>query len=319
MKLTTNERVFFNEDTHLYATEDFEELHGITGILHEQIFPDMYSDVSETVLRKAAERGSSIHKMLEVFDNEQREELPDTESADIILANYKTILTDNALTHEASEYLVSDNRYWASCIDKVYRASEDEFILADIKTTYKLNEDYVSWQLSIYAYLFELQNPGAKATKLYAIWLRGDKYKFVEVQRKDTEVVKVLLLASEQGEKFINPYAREELAMPDELAELESALADIIVRADAINKEKDALASKVKQWITDHETESGRSVAKLKGSLITVSKTQSTTKVKFDEKRFASEQADIYSQYQLQTSTPSAVRITINKDNGHKD
>ena len=83
------------------------------------------------------------------------------------------------------------NENYASCIDKVYRYDDNTFFLGDIKTTYKLNKEYVQWQLSIYAHLFEKEtNKGAKVSSIFAIWLRGTTHQIVELERIPDEKVK---------------------------------------------------------------------------------------------------------------------------------
>jgi hypothetical protein len=65
---------------------------------------------------------------------------------------------------------------YASNIDKVYRVSDDTFSLGDIKTYGVMSpkkREKAKWQLSIYAYLFELQNKKAKIDKLFIIHLRN--------------------------------------------------------------------------------------------------------------------------------------------------
>ena len=57
---------------------------------------------------------------------------------------------------------------------------------------YKRQES-VRWQLSIYAYFFEVQNPGCNAVRLIGIWLRGKNHEIVEVERIPSEVVMNLL------------------------------------------------------------------------------------------------------------------------------
>lgn len=61
----------------------------------------------------------------------------------------------------------------------------------------------MSWQLSIYAYLFELQNPLIKVDKLFGIWLRGNKSELVEIERKPDAEVKRLLECEIKGEQFL--------------------------------------------------------------------------------------------------------------------
>jgi hypothetical protein len=67
--------------------------------------------------------------------------------------------------------LVTDGEHYASKIDAVYQG-EKGVILNDRKTTYHLDKEYVSWQLSIYAWMFERMNPGVEVEGLTATWMR---------------------------------------------------------------------------------------------------------------------------------------------------
>ena len=120
-----------------------------------------------------------------------------------LAAYFKSLKEKYGLVFEESEYLVSDNENYASCIDKVYRVSDDTFCLGDIKTTYKLNKEYVQWQLSIYAHLFEKQNKGAKVSSIFAIWLRGTTHQLVELERVPDEKVEKLLYCDSHGLQYI--------------------------------------------------------------------------------------------------------------------
>ena len=60
--------VVFNAEHHTY-TLDGKELSGITSIISKYIFPDMYSNVSESVLETARQRGSIVHSELEMEFN----------------------------------------------------------------------------------------------------------------------------------------------------------------------------------------------------------------------------------------------------------
>ena len=153
-----NSGVFFNEEAHEYWLGD-KQLSGITGMLQRQLFPDEFNGISEATLNAAAEYGTGVHSSIEDFDknwiNDGTQETVD----------YIQICKDYGLTHEASEYNVTDSKSWASNIDKVYRVSDDTFSLGDIKTYGQMTADKLQkarWQLSIYAYLFELQNKKAK-------------------------------------------------------------------------------------------------------------------------------------------------------------
>lgn len=149
----------FNEDEHRYFRSDGKELQGITKMLKAMLFKEEYKGVSQDVLQNAAERGHLIHSRLELYDNSGLgDDIPEV----IAYARLKKMFN---LEYIASEYLVSDDENYASAIDKVYHEKDtpdDEVVLGDVKATYNFNRDYVSWQLSVYAYFFEMLNPHLK-------------------------------------------------------------------------------------------------------------------------------------------------------------
>lgn len=193
--------VVFDAEPHTYNLDGLS-LHGITGMLSRQLFPNKYDGIPEYILKKAAEKGSQVHESIELYDSgfEPAEET-------LELKNYKRIKGEYGLKTLANEYLVSDNSFFASAIDLVFTDKEENIIFADIKTTRKLDKEYVRWQLSIYAYLFELQNPELKVGKLYALWLRGENFEFTEVERIGADIVKSLMNCEIEGRQFDNPLA----------------------------------------------------------------------------------------------------------------
>lgn len=177
--------VIFNEVDHTYNYLG-SFLSGVTSLLHRTLFADKYNGISAEVLAKAAAYGHNIHEQIELVDT------LGVESQTPAVQAYLQMKADLNLTTLANEYIVSDEQYIASSIDIVF----DDLTLADIKTTSRLDIEYLSWQLSMYAYLFELQNPGLKVPRLLAIWLPKPQYgspNIVEVPRKSKDALKVLL------------------------------------------------------------------------------------------------------------------------------
>lgn len=178
-------KVVFDELAHTYNYMG-QMLSGVTSLLHRTLFADKYTGISAEVLAKAAEYGHNIHEQIELVDS------LGVESDNPSVQDYVRMKQENNLTPLVNEYLVSDEMTYASSIDIVF----DDLTLADVKTTSRLDMDYLSWQLSIYAHLFEMQNPGLKVPRLLAIWLPKPRYgksMLVEVQRKPLEAIKVLL------------------------------------------------------------------------------------------------------------------------------
>ena len=174
--------VVFEPEHHTYYLNG-KELSGVTAII-KWLFPDTYAGIPDSVLEQAAEYGTLIHSKCELADSMGIVDEP-------IVEQYHGIIEDAGLQVAVSEYLVSDGENVASSIDKVF--TDDS--LGDIKTTSKVHEVNVTLQLSIYAYLYELQT-GHNANKLYLIWLPKPQYgqpMVKELQRIPADVCKYVI------------------------------------------------------------------------------------------------------------------------------
>lgn len=183
--LLKKSNVIFDELAHTYDYMG-QKLSGVTSILHRTLFANKYNGISAEVLARAADYGHNIHEQIELVDS------LGVESDHPAVIDYCRMKKENNLTTLVNEYLVSDEIAYASSIDIVF----DDLTLADIKCTSKLDLEYLSWQLSIYAYLFEMQNPSLRVPRLLAIWLPKPRYgrsMLVEVPRKSMDAIKILL------------------------------------------------------------------------------------------------------------------------------
>jgi len=207
--------VLFREDTHQYFREnDGKELMGITGVLSRQLFPNEYDSIPEymrdRILASSAEYGISVHKSCEDFDTNW------INDGTIEVRDYISICQRYGLIHEASEFTITDGEHYASQIDKVYRVNDNTFSLGDIKTYCgKLRGEKlekVRWQLSIYAYLLQLQCPNINIDKLYVMHIRNKQKKdgrydhiseVITVDRIPSECCKELLDCNLRGEQYI--------------------------------------------------------------------------------------------------------------------
>ena len=166
-----------------------------------------------------------------------------------------------------SEYLISDNAHYASMIDKVYRVNDNTFDLCDIKTYGAMTVEKLEkakWQLSVYAYLFELQNPKAKVRDLFIIHLRNKSKKdgsfdhiadFIPVNRIPADICKALLDADSKGEQFQNPYS-----IPQEIIDHEEEIRNLILLKKDCEEKLNAFKTRilnamesldVRTWQTD--------------------------------------------------------------------
>lgn len=293
--------VLFDKDTHTYTTPEGVRLQGITGIIERQLFPDKYSGVPEFVMKRAAERGSFVHEICELVDDLDI----DHESEEA--RNYQKIKESYGLQYEASEYLVSDNEHFASCIDKVYRESDSEFSLGDIKTTYKLDKEYVRWQLSIYAYLFERQNPGCKVVRLFAIWLRGSISELLEVERIPDGIILELLSAEIEGRKFINPYAVPSVktGMPLKYREMEDSIIEITEQAKYWSERKKELTDGVMKEMVKAGAYSW------KGESVSFIRKKDSIRRTFDREAFERDYPGVYDKYLVDTPVCGSITLKV--------
>lgn len=192
--------VIFDEAAHTYTLEGVR-LSGVTAIV-KWMFPDTYKDIPQSVLEKAAEHGSLIHKKCEQYDNcGFGDDLPE-------VRDYVRLKRENGLTTIENEYLVDDGKDIASSVDVVFdKDGSGMYSLADIKTTSKIHKDNVTLQLSIYAYLFEKCNKGKKVGRLFVIWLPKEQY-------GTAELMELGRIGSADCKKIVKAYLAKEDATP---------------------------------------------------------------------------------------------------------
>lgn len=289
--------VSFDAEVHRYFLNGIE-LSGITGVLHKHIFPDQYKDIPQFMLDRAAERGTMVHESIELLDAgfAPAESTPELDS-------YKRIKADNGLKTIANEYIVTDKEHFASGIDLVFTNGGKNIILADIKTTSVLNKEYVAWQLSIYAYLFELQNPDLKVSKLYALWLRGDKSEFTDVERIDTSIVKDLLQCEVDGRKFFNPLAKADQKMPSQIKDAELAVYTLINQIKELTEQKKQLSEGLLKLMQDND------IKTYKGEHITLSRKAASTREDIDKAKLKKEYPEAYTACVKTTNISESLQI----------
>lgn len=287
--------VLFNQEEHTYWNKtNFQELNGITSTLLRRLFPDKYKDIPKVILAKAAERGSNVHEDIELA--ETLGTVPATEEG----KNYLKLKEENGLTFLASEHLVSDLEHYASAIDLVFDAGDNVVDIADIKTTSKFDKESVSWQLSIYAYMLELNNPNVKVRKLFGIWLRGDIAEIIPVNRHLNSEVKELIQADIEDRDY--NYSPE---FPEYITENEQSLYSLAKRIHELTEEYDVVKKEVQTGMSEHGDKSFDT-----GKLL-ITLTPPGTRTSFDQKKFQAEHEDLYQEYTKTSKTKESLRITL--------
>ena len=298
--------VLFNKELHEYWLGN-KQLSGITGMLQRQLFPNEFEGIPESAINEAARYGTEVHESIEMFDtswlNDGTQEVQD----------YITLCNENNLVHEQSEYTVTDGENWASNIDKVYRISDDTFSLGDIKTYRTLTPEKMEkarWQLSVYAYFFELQNKGAKVEKLFIIHLRNKekpdgtfdhRAEILPVERIPSQTCKELLDADLLGKQFVNPYS-----IPDKYKEKEGYIRQLIRTKNETEAELSRLKSEILQ---DMEAIGART---WETETMRLTRKMPSVRVSFNAAKFKEDHPDIdFTPYERTSNVSGSLLIAV--------
>lgn len=282
-------KVIFDAVQHTY-TLDGKQLSGITSLLQRQL-GERYGDIPVEVLEKAKQRGTEIHSVIEFCDSFN---IP---TDDTNYNAYRGLIASKGLTRLANEYLVSDNEYIASSIDVVF----DDCSLADIKTTSKIDMEYVSWQLSIYAYLFELNNPESKVNKLFVIWLPKPEYgkpQIVEAARHSADEVKAMIEADKNGEI----YERNALMIAPETI---NAIVELEQQMRFLKEQEKEFRTKILQMMQMQNIKS------FKSDKLLLTRKLSSVSERLDTAKLKAEFPEIYNQCLKQSFTEESLIIKI--------
>lgn len=291
-------KVVFDELEHTY-TLDGKKLSGVTALLHRQLFQSKYDGIPKEIMEQAAERGNAIHRQIEMYESFGGEIWDEEVNA------YIKLKAKNKLEKVATEWLVSDNEHVASSIDVIFKKG-GSLILCDIKTTSKLDMEYLSWQLSIYKHLLLLDNPDVKVKSLIACWLPKPQYgkpKMVEVPEKPMEWVKDLIECDARGEQWVSPeppvvQEEQSLAVPMDMA---TAIAEWL-KAEQVAKE---VKERLKALMEEH------GVVKWENEVFTATLTAPTTSTTFDAKAFEKSDPETYEKFLKTTERKGSLRIKL--------
>lgn len=318
MELNTSP-VRFDADTHTYTTTDGNILSGVTPII-AWLFPETYATVPQAVLDRAAQHGHDVHAACQMADN-----LGLTAEEEPLAANYLRLRHEAHLQPVANEYLISDPRERiASSIDCVMQDSEGNITLCDIKTTAQLHRRNVAVQLSIYADLFEQQNPTLHVARLAAIWLPRPTYGLPQIiclDRLPTAPLQAAVEAYLVGDDYrphraaLFPDETNETAapeattdnVPDSVREAEAAIIDIDETMKYMKERRDNLTLGLLTLMKQH------GVKKWETPRLALTYVAPTRRRTLDSKHLQTAYPEAYNACLVESETKESLRITVKK------
>lgn len=322
--------VVFNEETHTYLRGD-QRLSGITSLIHSILQLGVYPDANEYVrnvqIPKAGYYGTCIHKAIQMYEDIGIEmtKFPEkphptagmlpAQDVSIELETYKR-LKPKKLRVIATEFTVSLGMF-ATQIDSVLADEDDNIYLDDHKSNnldyYPGGKDglkeYLSWQLSANAVMFENQTR-LKVKGLYADWIRKGDGELWKIERVPDEKVLQLLETEilpkpHGGFIYINDAMQVSTPHVEEVKPAEAKSEALVVPpeittaiANLVKAEKAAKLMKDKL----RELMEANGVTKWECDAFTASIGKASTATSFDAKALEAADPETYKKY-LKTTT----------------
>lgn len=294
-------KVVFDEINHTYHLGK-KQLSGITGTLIKFAFPDTYKDIPDSVLAKAAERGGMIHNSIELFCTIFGSDINAYPNPTQEIRDFSDMLHAYGLHCVDSEYLVTDNKYFASAIDGVFTDNEGNIYLVDYKTTSTLHYNNVSLQLSIYAKWFEQMNPNLKVKEIVCMWFKDGKSKFQPLPRVSDETITNLIYAYLTDDADYH----YKVEVPEQFSALEQEYRLLTARIDALKLRQDSIKEQLMCLMEKNKQKS------IKTNIGTYSLVEATTKKAFNTELFKDAEPGLYERYLKKVDSKPSIRIKLN-------
>ena len=176
------------DDTHIYLF-DGVVVPSVTQLLQKK-FGSKYDGIPKNVLERAAERGTALHNAIE--DYEQNGTVANL----VELHNWIALKAEHefqVMGNELPLVLIKDVQAVAAGRCDLFLAKHGVFGLGDIKRTYRLDRQYLTYQLDLYRVAF-MQCYGVSIDFLRGVHLREQISKYVEIPINESLVNEILNL-----------------------------------------------------------------------------------------------------------------------------
>ena len=288
----------FDERNHEY-TLDGKKLISVTQLMRKHNLAPSYDGIDQRVLEKKAEYGSFIHEEIDKWI--KHKELGFSVECQEFIDYEKT----HNMEIVANEYQVH-NDIVAGTLDLMY-VENGTPIIADFKTTYKIHKESVSWQLSIYLYLYLLDQNNAL---IQYESFKGQCFHFGK--DKKLKVINIPLKAKALVEDLIDSERNEgnyQLKPLDiNLAEIEM-VERTIKYYEELKKEAEKKEAELKEAIIKAMVENG--IQEYENEHIKLTYIAETTRATLDSKAIKEKYPEIYHANLKESKVKENVRITI--------
>ena len=290
--------VKLNEYNHTYTSENGKQFLSVTQLLKIQGIAPSFEGVPEGVLRKAAERGTTIHAEFEQIINTKGECVVFSEEANWFLRNL----------YDPEDLWFSELTIWAEklpfeyagTIDIVRITRDGRILIYDIKTG-KVHIDYVAWQLTLYSYGYAERN-GLDVSKfeLFCIDAKETGCKVVPIHPVREDEILRLLKAQAEGIPYISGDMTLSQSNLAKVEEFENALAKIDAEKKAIMDHYEAFQNQLMEAMQNNGVKTFET-PKFKVTYVAPSNSMN-----FDSAQFKADHADLYEKYKTKLVSKKA-------------
>ena len=310
-------KVRVKKKTHQYFIDEQVADYSVTEILHKQGIAPSYDNVSQEDMLKARNRGNKIHKDIDKTFRVANY-MPSTKEGKWFFKWYK----DNCQCG-CSEQLIGiriGGVYIGGCIDFMGFDNDGNYFIADHKTTSTFQEEYVSWQVSIYDYMLRKAGntpinginfhwDGAK--KFYCFWYKdGSEPKVKELHKIDDAEIEKLFNCVVDGTSYQRPALVIDKNLATQVQEIENIIIQKQNEIKALKEQQEQVESQLlecfeKQGIKTWETPDKRM------QVTYVAPSETTT---VDSTRLRRELPMIWGKYTKINKRKAYLKITLRDD-----
>lgn len=294
--MTSKYNVSFNEAEHKYWLEDGRELSGITSRLGKSIFfHGKFDKIPKHILENKRIHGSNVHKQIELYDKGE----PYIPIKEVL--SYGKLKKKHGIVSAANEVLVTDGHTYATAIDMV----DIDINLYDHKTSYTLDKEYLSWQLSIGAFLYGITYDD-EPKELFAIhYDKNGDCELISIDRKTDEEVCNMLYTDKYMWKPEMPSIAEETSLvkiDESVAERITYLEDTIT---AMNSELENLVNGIGTKMHEH------GIDKVEFGRIAITVSKPYERESLDTTALKKEHPEIAKKFMKSTQVKSSVKLKV--------
>ena len=300
------EQATFDINSHTYKSNG-KSLISVTKLLKNHNLAPTFDDVDPEVLKKACERGTLIHSEIQKYITEGQ-------------PSFLHEVVDFAETSEKYKFsnlqseTIVNNDMVAGMADLICDADIDGKkckILVDYKTSATLDFNYVTWQTSIYAYLYNALYD-VKIDSIYALHFGKNGTRFIQLHKIDDCEIEKLFACEAIGEIYTQ---KDLMFESDKLEKLKNAEENIIKLEQQLKQYKLIEKQMKTELIESMEKQNIKNYDNGKLRITYVAPSRRTI---IDTTRLKNERPEVAEEYKKVCEIEASVRITLREyENGN--